>query len=73
MEAGMKKVKLELDELAVESFATAEPETERGTVRGHETVHYSCAPNGASICGPNKCFPEEDPSLVFGTCINICG
>ena len=32
----MKKIKLELDMLAVESFATAEETAERGTVVGRE-------------------------------------
>ena len=43
----MKKLALKLEELAVESFRTAEEGGEaRGTVRGHATVScpgYSCA------------------------------
>ncbi len=39
----MKKLQLNVDELAVESFeATTQPEEPRGTVRGHNfTDHYA--------------------------------
>jgi len=69
----MKKVKLEIDDLKVESFATAELEKEKGTVHGQETVPYTCPPDGRSICGVNKCDPYEDPSEVEGTCYLVCG
>jgi hypothetical protein len=34
----MKKLRLNADDLAVESFATAHPVDERGTVRGHDAT-----------------------------------
>ena len=43
----MRKLSLELDALAVESFTTDAPSAERGTVRAHDalidTGVYSCA------------------------------
>lgn len=53
----MRKVRLEIDELSVESFETAARETEaRGTVRGYVTswdtcVDDSCAESCVSYCG----------------------
>jgi hypothetical protein len=58
----MKKLTLNLDELAVESFDTQAVGAERGTVRGHEDTDAvscfgSCAP--ATKCG---CVP---PSITL--------
>lgn len=40
----MKKLKLDLDELRVESYATAEDAGEAGTVRAHDsTVNPDCS------------------------------
>ena len=39
----MKKLQLDLDQLAVETFATDAPRTERGTVAAHAT-------NGGNTC-----------------------
>jgi hypothetical protein len=36
----VKKLKLDLGELAVDSFEVAEPAQEQGTVRGHEATDY---------------------------------
>jgi len=38
----MKKLKLDLDIVRVESFATAAEETRRGTVGGHISIGVSC-------------------------------
>ena len=54
----MKKLRLEIDALAVESFATAETPEAAGTVRGHgpndtAPANYTC---GAELsCGPYTC------------------
>ena len=62
----MNKLKLSVDSLRVESFEVVRGETERGTVRGHESY-------------PNGCFPpsgSDDPFLDtchYATCAgNTC-
>jgi hypothetical protein len=57
----MKKVQLKLDSLQVESFETAKPSDERGTVDGHQigTRIGGCT---ATTCPPNYCFCTEDYS-----------
>ena len=39
----MKKLRLELDMFAVETFPTAEPVRNEGTVMGYETEKWTCA------------------------------
>lgn len=56
----MKKLTLDLDQLRVESFSTAETGAEKGTVHGHLgtgggcTVYDSC---DGSVCGGSCAFP----------------
>jgi hypothetical protein len=38
----MKKLKLDIDAVRVESFATAERDEQRGTVQGHISIEASC-------------------------------
>lgn len=38
----MKKLKLEIDQLDVESFPSADVPTDRGTVEGNETLYAGC-------------------------------
>lgn len=47
-----KKVKLSLDSLQVESFATHAPSAPRGTVEGHMSFDASC---GETWCGQFSC------------------
>ncbi len=50
----MRKLRLGLEALAVESFATAERTDARGTVRAHATeMGATCDP--APSCGPETC------------------
>jgi len=52
----MKKLKLQLDELAVESFTTLETASQRGTVEAHNTFRgNTCGPE--NTCGPQTCPP----------------
>ena len=53
----MKKVKLEVETLHVDSFdVSTEPAAPRGTVQGHsEYDTYWCT--APSSVGPNKCLP----------------
>lgn len=66
----MKKLRLTLDHLRVESFPTApEDETERGTVHGREMLGLVATPAGSCYtaygrptCLPNYTCPEcADP------------
>ena len=45
----MKKLRLKLEDLAVESFPTASPADERGTVRGHEATP-GCVTESCTNC-----------------------
>ena len=54
----MNKLKLNLDDLAIDSFQ-ATPETGvRGTALGYATLHFNCT--GPSDCG--SCFTTTDAS-----------
>ncbi len=56
----MKKIRLELDSLTVESFATTKDEgREPGTVRGHGSG-IGCA---TAYCSGNPCSGPNDPSV----------
>ncbi|HEX6040627.1 hypothetical protein [Longimicrobium sp.] len=59
----MSKITLGLDSLRVETFAV-EPVDDPGAI-GIAGYTDSCAPDPASRCGPNNCFPYEEPSLVM--------
>ncbi|HEX6749993.1 MAG TPA: hypothetical protein VF092_22055 [Longimicrobium sp.] len=57
----MKKLRLRMDELCVESFPTAEGVGDRGTV------------NGAGRTFPGTgCHSCENPSACIETCPNTC-
>lgn len=61
----MRKVKLDLDELAVESFATADGESEvRGTVHGHDATEL-CT-RFMTRCYQDTCAFSCDGSCVGG-------
>ena len=50
----MKKIRLHLDSLRVETFETARGEEERGTVRAHSGVSctYNCTLDELTCAGP---------------------
>ena len=55
----MKKLRLELDSLEVDSFAPGAGDAERGTVRGHRATEFVCSwlpscPNQPT-CGEKTC------------------
>jgi hypothetical protein len=85
MEARMKKLKLSLDELAVESFAVDGDRRRPGTVRGNagafgDEDHAGPVPGDVAaitgwswLCGTckgNTCEASCDGTL---TCVNSCG
>jgi hypothetical protein len=70
VEATMKKLKLDLDQLHVESFDTRAQERTRGTVAGHvplsyDTNCYNCDPSLDYTC--DSC----DVSCA-GSCVDTC-
>jgi hypothetical protein len=70
----MKKLKLQLDDLIVESFATAAERDGRGTVQGHYSCNtcedLDCSVNcTGGTCGPN---PTAQVGCVSGSG-PVCG
>ncbi len=72
----MKKLHLNLDDLQVESFRTADESAGRGTVRGHEPMgadlseFYGDPCSGDSICVCNTTFTARLPECGGDT--EIC-
>jgi hypothetical protein len=52
----MKKLKLQMDDLLVESFATASAAGPRGTVEAHNTFRGNTC-GAENTCGPQTCPP----------------
>ncbi|HET7230245.1 MAG TPA: hypothetical protein VFJ16_09595 [Longimicrobium sp.] len=68
----MKKLRLDVDSLRVESFTPREPAAETGTVRAHETWQSDCP------CEPDlsidPCGPAPTAAATCGyTCGYTCG
>jgi len=52
----VKKLRLKLDELRVESFNTGAAAARSGTVRGHgQSADSTCQPIDTCTCGPDCC------------------
>jgi hypothetical protein len=58
----MKKVQLKLETLRVESFETAVPADERGTVDAHQIASRLGGGCTETTCPPALCFCTEDLS-----------
>lgn len=54
----MKKLKLELNDLKIESFETGKTEKEKGTIQGQADTYTEAY--------PTSCFPES--TCVGGSC-----
>jgi hypothetical protein len=73
----MKKLKLEIEELAVESFATARHSADIGTVRGYGTFRGDTC-QAVNTCGPHTCgqlycvLETDSPDCGGGGTLN-CG
>jgi hypothetical protein len=72
----MKKLKLQMEDLAVDSFTTSNADAPRGTVDAHNTFRgNTCGPE--NTCGPQTCLPAycvidtADPLGCGGT--GACG
>lgn len=61
----MKKLRLEIDELQVESFSTAADPEQRGTVFGRATHVSPCEPTAYSRCW-GLCGEETDGTFCGG-------
>jgi hypothetical protein len=70
----MRKLKLQLDDLAVESFGTLEGGSWRGTVQGFYTViAQGCDPNSVgNTCGGDSTCEQHD-TCAYETCGFDCG
>ncbi|HEX2208098.1 MAG TPA: hypothetical protein VHG93_10485 [Longimicrobium sp.] len=70
----MKKMKLNLEQLAVDSFDTSAAAEKRGTVFGEQcTCHTQCTCPGCPTCQnyatcDQSCNGTCDASCVYGTC-----
>jgi hypothetical protein len=78
----MKKLKLELAQLHVESFAPVpEPAAKEGTVAAHEfteatcnqfTCAQTCDPNAFTCNGAYTCYGPRCPASQYPTCYPVC-
>lgn len=66
----MKKLKLQLDELAVESFTTTRADGARGTVAAYATERGTTCVGGNS-CGPETC--GDFACIIHTDNANVCG
>jgi len=65
----MHKIRLKIDDLAVESFTTAESEKKAGTVRGHAlTELFGCPPSEFSNCATCLEGCPQDTMTCFASC-----
>ena len=65
----MRKLRLELDSLAVESFAPAEPPGRRGTVHGHVSLYWEDCDLSQTCQGAGYPCNPTDQSCA-GTCFD---
>lgn len=69
----MRKLKLDLDELLVESFTTTDAESEaRGTVYGREATGLCTQVSCVDSCGPS-CMCSQDPTCEYACTQVTCG
>lgn len=63
----MKKLRLELDSLAVDSFPTSERKEERGTVRAHTDIYTGCCSFDTCIFQCDTMYCPEPPNTYLCT------
>jgi hypothetical protein len=59
-----RKLRLDLDALAVETFDTLQPHADRGTVEGHNVPEFTAS------CDPT--CPASCAGSCVGSCVNTC-
>lgn len=57
----MKKLKLDLDRIQVESFKVEAAMADRGTVQAHSAAPFHCGSNVLDSC--ESCFPKDCPRM----------
>jgi hypothetical protein len=65
----MRKLKLHLDQLTVDSFRTAPGDEKKGTVFGEQGSGWTCYGSCDSVCGG---CDSNDPSLTVGGPNCVC-
>ena len=73
----MKKLRLELDELRVDTFATtSKADRDKGTVRGHNSWNGQCETlpyeDSIDLCPPPYTAAATCVNSCYGTCGNTC-
>jgi hypothetical protein len=66
----MRKMRLDVESLAVESFAPAEQAPGRGTVRGHVSLYWEDCDVSDTCPGNYPCDPTQQSCA--GTCGTTC-
>ncbi|HET7229864.1 MAG TPA: pinensin family lanthipeptide [Longimicrobium sp.] len=73
----MRKLKLQLDSLEVESFSTDEVKEEIGTVHAHVSLACTNAPNGTTCNGNATCDGaytcDGEYTCNYKSCDGVCG
>jgi hypothetical protein len=65
----MRKIKLEVETLEVQSFATAATNADRGTVAAHQqTVHGPNCGSAFDACQTGLCTADCDPTYSPDAC-----
>jgi hypothetical protein len=65
----MRKIKLAVETLEVQSFATAETGTDRGTVAAHQaTLHGQHCGSAYDACNTGLCTPNCEPTYSPDAC-----
>jgi hypothetical protein len=69
----MRKLRLELDELAVESFEVGKEQAEAGTVHGEQQT-YTCQPATCldATCVDVECYTHRPTEPYYPSCIETC-
>jgi hypothetical protein len=65
----MRKIRLDIEDLTVESFDTADQEKSAGTVHGHETEDWGCNSEFSNCATCVEGCPR-DTMTCFGSCRN---
>lgn len=69
----MPKLKLDVEALQVQSFATVRRSHDGGTVLGHDgySVDFRCVPS-IDICYTHGCAPSQGCGTDWDTCARSC-
>ena len=74
-----KKLSLNLEQLAVESFEVANERAMKGTVRGHDVCSDVCTYSCAGTCGAylesaqSECLNALPATRFCGDTMDVCG